>query len=153
MDVRTSARVDRTYALVEVREQQDAVALAEAIGATAYDAAIIALAVFPERGEALPFLLEALGGAGRPSGVIDCTQRADGIVVEWRPDRAGTQVVTGVIDVEMRRFGGARTAELLSPLSDSLLTEIAAGGMQAPTIAPERMLEALLERAGLMHDA
>ena len=149
--LRVCARLDRTYGLVELAAGDDA-ALAAAVGATSYETAIIALAVFPERREALPFLLQALAGEGRPSGVVDCIERDGGVVVEWDPRRVSADVVTGLIEVEMRRFGGSRTAELLSPLPDAVIAEIAAGGLQAPEIAAGRVLETLLERAGVAPD-
>ena len=144
---RSSARAGRTYGLVSLPEGE----LGNAIGAaTVHETAIIALAVFPVVAEALPFVVEALNGGGRPAGVIACARCEGGAVVEWDPRRTRTAIVYGVIDAELRRFGAGRTAELLVPLPPDVVANIAAEGLQAPEIAPDRELETLLERAGLI---
>lgn len=143
---RSNARAGRTYGLVRLPDGE----LETAIGAaTVHDTAIIAIAVFPVAAEALPFLRDALSGAGRPSGVIAASNCDGGVVVEWDPRRTGAAAVYDLVDVELRRFGGGRTAELLAPLPDDVVARIAAEGLQAPEIAPDRELETLVKRAGL----
>ncbi|HZZ00765.1 MAG TPA: hypothetical protein VFE36_14460 [Candidatus Baltobacteraceae bacterium] len=143
---RSNARAGRTYGLVRLPDGK----LEAAIGtATAHDTAIIALAVYPAAAEALPFVRDALAGAGRPSGVIATSSCEGGVVVEWDPYRTAAAVVYDVVDVELARFGGGRTAELLAPLPEDLIARLAAEGLQAPEISPDRELETLVERAGL----
>lgn len=143
---RSSARAGRTYGLVGLPDGE----LETAIGtATVHDTAIIALAVYPVAAEALPFVRDALAGAGRPSGVIAATSCDGGVVVEWDPRRTAAAVVYDLVDVELRRFGGGRTAELLAPLPDDVIARVAAEGLQAPEISPDRELETLVKRAGL----
>ena len=143
---RSSARAGRTYGLVRLPEGE----LETAIGAvTVYDTAIIAVAVYPVAAEALPFVADALAGAGRPSGVIGTSNCDGGVVVEWDPRRTRAAAVYDLVDVELRRFGGGRTAELLAPLPEEVVARIASEGLQAPELSPDRELETLVERAGL----
>lgn len=152
---RASERAKRAYASVEIPDgvgvAADALRAVAQSAVTVWDGAVIALAVFPALAEALPPLLDALAGPGRPAGVISCDAIDGGIAVEWDPERTGASVVLGTIDVELSAFACGRTAELLTPLTAAWAARIAAEGLQAPQIAPDRMLETLLERAGL-HD-
>jgi len=143
---RSNARAGRTYGLVRLPDGK----LEAAIGtATVHHTAIIALAVYPAAAEALPFVRDALAGTGRPSGVIGMSNCNGGGVVEWDPRRTSAAALYDLVDVELRRFGGGRTAELLAPLPDEVIARIAADGLQAPEIAPDRELETLVKRAGL----
>ena len=136
----------RSYALLELPGDFDQAQLSRLPGATVYDAAIIALAVFPTVPEALPHLCEALGGDGRPAGVRACRVAGDAAIVEWDPGRCGVAIVTKLVDVELRRFQSGRRTELLSPLPPSVVAKIASEGLQAPEIATDRILELLIER-------
>jgi hypothetical protein len=140
----TSAATGRSYALLEVPALPDVTRIAAA-GAKVYQTPIIALAVFPEVREALPALLEALGGSGRPAAVLSCEPCSGGVAIEWDPHRASAAVILGLVDVELRRFNSGRTAELLSPLPPESIARIAADGLEAPQVAPDRVLEMLLD--------
>lgn len=135
-------RFERAYALVE---DADAEEVRAAASGAVLETAIIALAVLPNVPEALPYLQDALGGAGRPDGVTACDVEDSALIVEWNLDRTGVALVLGLIDVELRRFRAARMTELLTPLPLAWWTRIAADGLRAPQIAPDRILEALLE--------
>jgi hypothetical protein len=150
--LRSSHRVGRTYALLEAQRRATAGPVRDETGAKLYETAIIALAVYPTPVEALPALRDAFCGAGRPTGVLECSVRGEGAVIEWDPQRCSAALVSALVDVELRRFGGARTAELLSPLPQTLLARIVADGLGAPEITPDRILETLLHRAGLSTD-
>jgi hypothetical protein len=143
---RSSARAGRTYGLVRLPDGE----LKAGIGAaTVHDTAIIAVAVYPVAAEALPFVRDALAGAGRPSGVIATSNCEGGVIVEWDPRRTAATTVYDLVDAELRRFGGGRTAELLAPLPDDVIARVAADGLQAAEISSDRELETLVERAGL----
>jgi hypothetical protein len=144
---RSSERASRTYALLEFPDGYDHAAVRAACEGVVYDKAVIALALFPALSEALPFVLEALGGAGRPAGILACRPCPGGAVVEWDPDITEAAVVLGTADVELRRFTSARVAELLSPLPPVLVAKLAASGLQAPEIEPKRILEVRIDRA------
>jgi hypothetical protein len=147
--LRSNARVERTYGLLGIEHPDTADAVRAATGATLYEAAIIALAVYPSTAQALPAILDALGGAGRPSGILECSPREQAAVIEWDPQRAATVVVMGLVDVELQRFGASRTCELLAPLPEAVVARITAEGLCAPEVTPERILETLVHRAGL----
>jgi hypothetical protein len=147
---RRSVRAARSYGLLELTDGQAEASAAAAVGgAIVYDSAVIALAVFPAVAEALPALLAALGGPGRPSGVLTCEPCDGGIVVEWDVRRSPAGVILGLIDVELRRFNSGRTAELLTPLPPEWIAKIGADGLQEPDMSLDRVLEELIERANL----
>lgn len=137
-----NAALNRSYALVE---GASAGSLETQDGATVFETPVIALAIRPNVAEALPVLEDALGGPGRPAGIVACETVADALVVEWNLDRTQVGLVLAVIDVELARFNAARINELLSPLPLAWWTAIASAGLQAPEIAPDRVLEALIE--------
>ncbi len=140
-----SRRFDRAFASVDLREESGVAALRAATGATVYDATIIALAVSPTLPEALPALEEALAGTGRPAGVVFADVRDGALCVAWDLAQTDAGVVMAAVDAELRRFAAARTVELLSPLPLAAMTAIVAEGLNAPEIAPDRVLEALIE--------
>jgi hypothetical protein len=138
---RTSAAARRSYALLAMPDRYDAAAIRAIAAGTLYDKPIIALAVFPALTEALPLLCETLGGAGRPAGVLACVPVPGGVVVEWDPSLTDAAVILALVDVELLRWQSARTAELLSPLPRPVVAKLAASGLRAPMLVPERVLE------------
>lgn len=144
---RASEPARRTYALLELPDGYDDDAIRAASTGIAYDKAVIALALFPAASEALPPLLEAFGGPGRPAGVLACRPCPGGVVVEWDLDLTPAAVILGIADVELQRFASSRVAELLSPLPPSVVAELAARGLRAPQIVPQRILELRIDRA------
>lgn len=144
---RASEAACRTYALLELPDGCDRAAIAATRAEVVYDKAVIALALFPAIPEALPPLLEALGGPGRPAGILTCRPCPGGVIVEWDPDLTQAAVVLGVVDVELRRFGSSRIAEVLAPLPPSVVALLAASGLRAPQIEPARILELRINRA------
>lgn len=107
---------------------------------------IIALAVSPHDAQALPLLEEALGGRGAPSAIRFLEVIGDAVVVEWSLDRMSEATFLALVDVELARLKTGRRTELLCPLPLEWWTRIAGCGLQAPEIAPGRVLEWLLER-------
>lgn len=138
---RTNVAANRSYASIGAPSGIAVADIPTAPGDTIYDGPIIALALFPTVPEALPVLLEALAGPGRPEGVLACHAMAGGMIVEWDPQRSAADVMLGTIDVELRRFSSGRTAELLSPLPPEVLAAVAARGLQTPQITTRRILE------------
>jgi hypothetical protein len=144
---RTIPTTGRSYAVFELPDECDRSTIEHATGLTLYDGAIIALAVSPAVAEALPHLCDALGGPGRPAGVLGCRRNGDAAVIEWDPAVTAPSVVLGLIDVELRRFESGRTAQLLSPIPAALAANLAACGLRAPQIEPGRILELRTRRA------
>jgi hypothetical protein len=134
-----------TYVLVEGPDGVDPLELQRYVsGARWYDAEIIALAIEPLPADALPVLAEALGGRGAPAGICECRIDESRLVVEFFPGVTPPALLVRIIDVELRRFGGARRTQLLSPLSIRTAAAIAAQGLQSPEIGTDRILESLL---------
>ena len=142
---RLNPSAGRSYALIELPDGFDLRDISIAPGEVVYETAVIAWAVFPTVPEALPQLYEALGGAGRPRGVLACRPCPQGAIVEWDPDSGGIEIVRKLIDVELRRFCSGRRSELLSPLTPALSAKVAASGLKGPEIAPDRILELLID--------
>jgi hypothetical protein len=138
-------RYGRQYALVEATGDQTVDVASFAPRATLFSGPVIALAVCPSIPEALPGLLHALGGPGRPEGVIGCDRLGDAVIVEWDLDRTPYETIETLIDVECGVFRSARSNALLSPLPIPWLARIAAYGLRAPEITAERVLEVALE--------
>lgn len=113
--------------------------------------AIIALAVSPSVPEALPGVQEALGGRGRPAGITSCERIGNALIIEWDLNRTSARIVLELCDIELARYHSGRTNELLSPIPLPWWTQIAAEGLSAPEIAPNRVLEALIEEHHVPH--
>jgi hypothetical protein len=146
---RDDAGSGRTYGLIELPQAAPAVKAVVREHVTVFDAPIIALAVSPTVPEALPQVLEAFAGPGRPDGILSCEASRGRVILEWNPDRTKTALVFAVLDSELRRFASGRTAELLAPLPEAIVAQIAAEGLATPEIASNRVLETLLEQMGI----
>jgi hypothetical protein len=140
----------RTYGLVESADAACASALREATRAAVLDRPIIALAITPSLAEALPPLLHALGGPGRPAGVLSCEAIGGAAIVEWDLDATAIDVVLGLVDIEIARFRARRVNALLTPLPLQWWTRIAASGLRSPDITVARVLEEQLEVHGVL---
>jgi hypothetical protein len=138
----------RTYALVEADDNVAPETIEQCVArGRLYDEAIIALAIEPTPMDALLACEDALGGAGRPAGIAACERVGSHLIVELRPSVTPFSFVATLLGVELRRFGGFRTSVLLAPLPEAVTAAIAADGLQAQEIAPDRILETLLARA------
>jgi hypothetical protein len=71
-----------------------------------------------------------------------------GVIVEWDPERTAVRLVMGIIDAELCRYNATRRTELLSSPTTEQLALIAAQELRTQDIAPDRVLEVLLARAG-----
>ena len=149
---RQNEALGRGYAIVEFDSKEpDSTVLSDALppGSKLYRGPVVALAVFPDQLEAVPALADALGGDGRPAGILSCERCDGGIIVEWNADVTSARTVLGLVDVELARWNSGRRCELLSALPVATIARIAADGLQAPSVAVDRVLETLLERADI----
>ncbi len=135
----------RRYVLVESAPPAARDEFAASTRAALFDGPVIALAVSPSVAEALSPLRDALGGPGGPSGVRGCEIEGDAVILEWDLDRTPYDLIEALIDVELQRYRAARVNALLTPLPLEWLTRLAAYGLHAPEIVPERVLEYQLE--------
>jgi hypothetical protein len=144
------AAAKRTYGLVQGPASLEPSEVEPAFSnARWYDEPIIALAIEPTPADALPAIENALAGAGGASGILDCTAVAGLVVVEFQPARTVPSLILNLVDVELRRFHGYRKVTLLNPLPAEVTAQIAAAGLQASEIAPDRILETLLEQSSV----
>ncbi len=140
---RHSPEFERSYALIEGASPES---LAELFDhATVFESPVIALALRPNVAEALPALQSALGGPGRPAGIVGCERYQHALVIEWDLDTTPASLVLAVIRVELARIHASCVKLLLAPIPLAWWTRIAAEGLGAPEIAPDRVLEALVE--------
>ncbi|MDQ6826983.1 MAG: hypothetical protein M3Z14_07295 [Candidatus Eremiobacteraeota bacterium] len=142
-------RFDLTYGVFKRADDESLGRLrAEFSTATMWDFLTISLAIEPGAAEALPFLEQSLGGAGRPVAVVGCERRAGCVLLEFRENRASLELVLGLIGVELKRFGNAaRRIHILCPLPVWMQASVAAGGLRAPEIDNSRILEILIAEA------
>jgi hypothetical protein len=137
--------LNRSYALVEGADPAVTLSLSKGEGAIVFASPIIALAIRPNVAEALPALEAALGGNGHPAGVVGFELADGAAIIEWNLDVTPAQLILALVDIELKRFHAARTSELLTPLPLRWWTALASAGLEAPEIAPDRVLEALIE--------
>jgi hypothetical protein len=147
-----SARTNRTFALLHLQGESQASLRDELLSwsraahpANVYDGAIIGFALYPSAPQALPAVAQALGGSGRPAGVVACTACPGGLIVEFDPLRTSPQMLLDLVEIELERWGSAREMELLTPLPDETWALVAAQGVQAPELTAQCVLDRLLE--------
>jgi hypothetical protein len=143
------AHFGRRYALVEATDSALHDELSAHAHLTVFDRPVIALAVSPTVPEALPRLFDALGGPGRPSGVMGCERVDDTLIVEWDLERTPWDTIEALIDVELHVLRSGRVNMLLTPLPLEWVARLAAHALQAPEITEDRILEEQLKRHGL----
>lgn len=145
-----AAAYGRGYALLEGAAGTDPASLENALpDALWYREPIIAVAIEPGCEDALSPLAQALGGSGAPPGVLACDRIGKAVLVDIAYARTPPALVLEIADVELRRFGGGRRTQLLTPLDARASSAIAAQGLGCAEIAPDRILEMLLERTGV----
>jgi len=141
---RCSPRFDRAFASVELREEAGAAALRAATGATVYDATIIALAVSPTLPEALRLWRRRC--RQRPTRRHRLAEVRDGaLCVAWdlaMTDRGRRHGRDRRRTAAFRRGPHGRAPQ---PAAAGRHDAIVAEGLNAPEIAPDRVLEALIE--------
>jgi hypothetical protein len=139
---------DRTYVLLTLAALADEALLRERVRAVAPDAridvpALAILRIAPDRERHLARLADALGGRGRPAGVVASATDGDALVVEVDVRTTPLSSIVASVDAEVGRHG--RGIEPLFPLSDATLTDIAGHVLGLPDLAPSRLIEPYLE--------
>ncbi|MBC5798573.1 MAG: hypothetical protein GIW94_01125 [Candidatus Eremiobacteraeota bacterium] len=130
----------RTYAGLEVDDRADLDALRERLPSARLDEPPLrVLRICPSHGHALPRLGDALGGMGRPSGIVDLVPDGDALVVEF-DTRTAPSLVVALVDVELAAAPG-RTIEPLVPLDDATLAEFAGDVLGIAALDATRIIE------------
>jgi hypothetical protein len=136
-----AASLARTYARCEVAaEAEDAIARLGPAGPARVDLPpLVVLQIVPEGAAALAALAEALGGEGRPRGIVSCERAAPALVVELDSDVTSLDLVVALIDAELR--GRPRRIVPLLPLEDDVLARFAAARLGAAAFGASRIIE------------
>ncbi len=135
---------ERTFALVALGGTANAVTLRATLEGA--DVAVPPRAVLRVRvpqGRHKAALASALGGAGRPAGVVASATEADAVVIEV--DVRTTPLALLVTLVDVVADGCARRIEPVVPLGDEELTALAGAILGEPSLAPSRLIETYVE--------
>jgi hypothetical protein len=140
------AELHRTYALFSLPDGYDASAFAAAAGAQRIDdPALVVLEIIPEEPRRAEALARALGGAGRPAGIVDAVRTHRGIVIELDAERTPLRFVIDVVDTELEFAPGRRIVPLLA-FDDAVLTAAARDLLGDPAIDVSRLIETYSEQ-------
>jgi hypothetical protein len=136
--------VGRTYLRCELEGSPDATPLLEEAGAARVDVPpLVVLEIVPVAGIGLAALGEALGGRGRPLGIVSCTRAASSLIVELNERVSSLDLVVALTDSELR--GNARRIAPLLPLEDEVLARFAGARLGAPELDAASMIETYTE--------
>jgi hypothetical protein len=138
------ARCGRSYALARLAPDCDLAAVGKTVGARIDEPPLLVLDVLPRDAERVAALAEALGGAGRPSGVIDAKTSGDALTVELDEATTSLRLLVDVVDAELERSPGRRIIPLF-PLSDATLAGFTAATLRAPEIEVSRLIETYID--------
>jgi len=130
----------RTYAGLELDDMADPGVVRERVASARLD--VPPLRVFrirPLHGHLPARLSDALGGAGRPSGVVDVMIDDDAFVVEF-DTRTPPSLIIALIDIELAAAPG-RTIEPLVPLDDATLAAFAGDVLGIADLDADRIIE------------
>ena len=135
----------RTYATVAT-DALDARGIASACAAAQVDVpALAVLRIVPDVRRNVARLADALGGAGRPSGVRETYRDSDdALVAEIDTARTPLAFVVALIDAELARAPGRRLEPLVG-LDDDALAAFAGHVLATPDLARTRIIETHLE--------
>jgi hypothetical protein len=146
----TAPSVARTYVRCEVEaEPGDAAARLAAADAVRIDLPPLAvLEISPAGGAGLAALAAALGGRGRPVGVVSCERTPTTLVIELDTGHGALDLAVAAIDAELG--GTERRIVPILPLEDEVLARFAAVRLGSPAFGADRIIEthaeALLRR-------
>jgi hypothetical protein len=136
----------RTYGLLAVPPECDAAALLRALHAHVRlnDPALVVLEVIPDRLRCLAALQHALGGAGRPVGIVDVVRTDNSLLLELDAACTPLSLVVDTIDVELEQAPGRRVVFLLPP-DDAVLAGFARDLLNDPALDASRLIETYVE--------
>jgi hypothetical protein len=136
----------RTYALVEYAADSPAQSIqAGHQRARVDDPALVVIDIAPADPRACVRLARALGGPGRPVGVVDACACERSVVVELDDRRTALALVVDLIDCELADVSPGRAIAPLLPLSDETLAAFAAAVLSTPEIDRSRIVETYTE--------
>ncbi|HEY0799089.1 MAG TPA: hypothetical protein VGD50_08050 [Candidatus Baltobacteraceae bacterium] len=135
----------RTYGLLELDEQADIRAIAHELRAARVDEpALVVLEITPDHGHRLGPLLGALGGSGKPAGIVEAIPCGRSLVLELDETKSPLSLVLDLVDIELQTAPGRRIVPLL-PLSDRTLATLARDLLVDPALDITRIIETYTE--------
>ena len=135
----------RSYALLQLSSDGPLEAISGALPEARIDEPPLAvMAVRLSMAAARPAVFGALGGPGRPLGVVDAYLDGDGIIVEFDAQKTPLMLIVDTIDGELSNAPG-RSIVPLVPLSDDNIAAFAAAALHAPQLDAARILERHIE--------
>ncbi len=134
----------RTYAALRLKDDANLEALAQEFGARAVDAPLVVVEITPRDPSRLPALAEALGGSGRPAGVVAAARSESSLVVELDDAITPLRLILDVVDVELNGAPGRRIEPLL-PLRDETLAAFAGATLAVGDLDAGRLIETYAE--------
>ncbi len=145
--VHSHAELRRTYLALALPEAVDVETVGREIGAVRVDSPALAVwEIVPAHTERLAALEHALGGPGRPLGVVEATRTAHSLIVAFDGTRTAPILVLDIVDVELEPAPGRRILPLL-PWDDDLLTAFARDRLGDPALDRSRLIESYIEEA------
>ncbi len=102
--------------------------------------ALLVLDVTPRDPACIPALLHALGGPGRPAGVVEARAGGDSVTLGVDESISSLRLIVDLVDAELERSPGRRIVPLFG-LGDDSLTAFAAATLHAPEIDVSRLIE------------
>ncbi len=140
-----NATAAASYAGIQLEASCDVAALRAALPTFRIDAPpLVVLRVKPSHPRMLDRLSHALGGDGRPAGIVGAAHDGDALIVEIEPRRTALALVVALIDVELRG-APARTIEPLVPLDDATLAAFVGDVLAVPELDTTRIIETHVE--------
>lgn len=135
-------QLEREYALLALPAGAEAEAAARYLRAAGLQArsGLLVLEIVPLHAHRLEALQHALGGAGRPAGVVDAALTEKSLVLELNPSLTPLCLLVDLVDVELESAPGRRIRSLFA-LSDDVLTAFARDRLGDPRIDASRLIE------------
>lgn len=128
----------RTYATVSLAG--DVSALRDAVDGIVDEPPLLVVRVTPTAPRFVAALAHALGGSGRPAGVVAAHRSASDVVVECDPRVTSLATLVALVDCELVTAPGRRIEPLVG-IDDATLVAFAAVVLGEPDLEPSRLLE------------
>jgi hypothetical protein len=139
------ASTGRTYGLLTFADGTEVAALAGALGdARLHEPPLAIVEIVPDQKRRLAALSHALGGPGRPAGVVDAQVTADSLLLEVDASKTPLSLILDIIDCELETAPGRRIVPLI-PLNDEMLAALARDLINDPAFDSSRLIETYTE--------
>jgi hypothetical protein len=143
--LRSHGRLGRTYGLLELDEHCDLALLSKALADARFTEPPPAIVeIVPDHERRLPALVHALGGPGRPAGVLDAVSTAHSLVLEIDVTKTALSLILDIVDVELQTAPGRRIIPII-PLTDTMLAALARDLVGDPALDISRLIETYTE--------